>query len=121
VVPNTDSNSLSDCDVTHQIERLEAFEDRLKGRLEAMNAVFFLGAGDNVPWLRVCGEFHANDGEIERPIKVVVDAYDTSGKLMNTGWHCFAEPEKFYGFETFMIQINVIGKIGKIRVYPKPL
>jgi tetratricopeptide (TPR) repeat protein len=115
-----DSDSLSDCDVTHLIERLEAFEDHLKAKLEALNAQYFLGSSDNVPWLRVCGELHTTDGmTLKHQVKVVVDAYDSSGKLLNTGWQCLSDPEKFYGFETFTIQINVIGQVGKVRVYPK--
>ena len=118
--PTVDSDSLSDCDVTHLIERLEAFEDHLKARLEAVNAQCFLGSSDNVPWLRVCGELHTTDGmTLKHQVKVVVDAYDSSGKLLNTGWQCLSDPETFYGFETFTIQINVIGQVGKVRVYPK--
>lgn len=107
-------------DVTEVIERLEAFEERLGVRVEALNASSFLGAGTNVPWLRVCGELHALDGlAIEHQIQVVVDAYDLSGKLLNTGSQWLSEPGKFYGFETFSIQVNVIGRVAKIRVYPK--
>lgn len=118
--PTDDSDSLSDSDVTHLIERLEAFEDHLKARLEALNAQCFLGSSDNVPWLRVCGELHTTDGmTLKHQVKVVVDAYDSSGKLLNTGWQCLSDPETFYAFETFTIQINVIGQVGKVRVYPK--
>jgi hypothetical protein len=107
-------------DVTHLIERLGAFEDHLNVRLEALNASFFLGATDKVLWLRVCGELHASDGvALKYNVKVVVDAYDSGGKILSTGWQCLSDSEKFYGFETFMIHINVSGPVAKVRVYPK--
>ncbi len=126
-IPDTDQppkaqapNSFSEGDMTNVIERLEAFEEHLRVRLEALQAIAFIGSGNNVPYVRVCGEIHASDGvTLKQHIKVVVDAYDSTGKLLSTGWLNVSEPEKFYGFETFMIQINVIGKVGKVRVYPK--
>ena len=116
------ANSFAEGDMTNLIERLEAFEEHLRVRLEALKAVAFIGIGTNIPCLRVCGEIHATDGvTLKHHVKMVVDAYDTSGNLLSTGWQAVSEPVKFYGFETFMIQLNVADQVGKVRVYPKEI
>lgn len=112
-------NPPEDGDITHLIERLEALEEREGVRFESVYALFFNGS-DGCPWLRVCGEIHARVGlEIAHQLKVAVTAYDAKGRILNTGISLIADPEKFYGFEAFVIQLNTIGPIAKVRLYPQ--
>jgi hypothetical protein len=37
---------------------------------------------------------------------------------VNTGCQWLSEPGKFFGFESFSVEINV-EKFGKLRVYPR--
>lgn len=113
------TNPSEDGDITHLIERLEALEEREGVRFESVYALSFRGS-DGCPWLRVCGEIHARDGlEIANQLKVSVSAYDAKGRILNTGVSWIAAPEKFYGFEAFIIQLNTIGEIAKVRLYPQ--
>jgi hypothetical protein len=106
-------------DVTNLLERLELFEERLNLRLEALQARYFLST-DNVPWLKVCGEAHPRDGvELKKHLTIVVDVYDSAGRVINTGSAWLSEPEKFFGFETFNIVLNILDQPRKIRIYPK--
>jgi hypothetical protein len=108
-----------DGDITHLIERLDALEDRENVRFEALYARFYTGS-DGCPWLRVCGEIHARDGlNVAHQLKVAVTVYDPKGRILNTGMSWVAGPDKFYGFEAFVIGLNTIGPIAKIRLYPQ--
>lgn len=108
-----------DGDITHMIERLDALEDREGVRFESLYALFFTST-EGSPYVRVCGEVHARDGlEIAHQLKVAVAAYDPKGRVLNTGESWVAAPEKFYGFQAFIIQVNAPGPIGKIRLYPQ--
>ena len=112
-------NPAEDGDITHLIERLDALEEREGVRFESVYALFFNGS-DGCPWLRVCGEIHARDGlEIAHQLKVAVTAYDAKGRILNAGMSWITAPEKFYGFEAFVIQLNTIGSIAKVRLYPQ--
>lgn len=112
-------NPPEDGDITNLIERLDALEEREGVRFESVYAMFFTGS-DGCPWLRVCGEIHARDGlEITQQLKVAVTAYDSKGRILNTGMTWIAGPQKFYGFEAFVIQLNTIGSIAKVRLYPQ--
>jgi hypothetical protein len=106
-------------DITDLIERLDALEERNGIRFEALNATFFI-AINTCPTVRVCGEIHARDGlEITHRLKVAVTAYDPKGRILDTGQAWIAEPEKFYGFEAFVICLNTLGQVAKVRVYPQ--
>jgi hypothetical protein len=106
-------------DVTHLIERLDALEEREGIRFESLYALSYKGS-DGCPYLRICGEIHARDGlEISHQLKVAVTAYDPQGRILHTGETWVADPEKFYGFEAFVIHLNTIGPIAKIRLYPQ--
>ena len=97
-------------DVTHLIERLEAFEDRMAVRLDALFAK--QEAGD----LTVNFELHSRDGSrLKEDTKMVVTVYDAAGRLLaqlsNQSY-----VEAFFGFETYSFSIRVPGQIAKIRV-----
>jgi len=65
-----------DSDVTHLIERLEAFEERVDVRLEAL----FAHNSETSGYLTVNGEVHPREGAtIKQDIGVHVDAYDCFG------------------------------------------
>ena len=106
-------------DVSGMIEHLEAFEERMGVRFEALSAWCGSHQGEYVVF--VGGELHAHDGNlINQTIEVVADAYNSSGQLMGTDYHVFL-PISFFGYETFMICLSKLPSInlGKIRVYPK--
>ena len=110
-------------DCTHLIERLEAFEERMGVRLEALFA-HSNNKGYTPPgtYLKICGELHPREGSaIQQKISLVVDVYDDVGRLVGGNSRSFS-PEDFFGFETFEINTHLEAsklKISKIRLYPK--
>jgi hypothetical protein len=107
-------------DVSSLIENLEAFEDRLGVRFNALSA--WCESHHDQYELFVGGEIHAQDGIfIKDSIQIVADAYNSSGQLLKTDSHQ-VDSLAFFGFETFMIWIQCLPseKLGRIRVYPKP-
>ena len=102
-------------DVTHLIERLEAFEERMGVRLEALFAHI-----DEYGGLTVNGELHSREGAtIEQDIKLHADVYDSSGRLVAIGIERI-EADKFFGFEAVSVVATLpIRELSKIRVYPK--
>lgn len=106
-------------DVTHLIERLEAFEERMGVRLEALFA-HIEHLGDVAVYLTVRGEVHPREAAtIKESLDVHVDAYDSSGRLVamnNDG----IDADKFFGFEAFEVEVKLpIPELSEIRVYPK--
>lgn len=103
-------------DATHLIERLEAFEERVGVRLEALFAHI-----DEHNFLRVNGELHPREGAtIKQDVVVHVDAYDSSGRLVANGHGFIPDSDKFFGFAAFSALVNLpIRGLSKIRVYPK--
>jgi hypothetical protein len=62
-------------DITHLIERLELFEERLGIRLEGLYAQI----SDDCRWVTVTGEVHALEGmKLNQNIKIVGAVYDNS-------------------------------------------
>jgi hypothetical protein len=120
----------SGSDLTHLIERLEAFEERAEVTLDALFArianpttgCFLNGNSKLVPGVEVNGELHPREGvRIKQKMMVLADTYDSSGRLTFT---CAAHflPDVFYGYETFTILTGggaALAQIAKIRVYPK--
>lgn len=115
-------------DQTKKLERLEAFEERLGVRIEALYANLDEGSGYTVnnkflPGIRITGEIHPKEGtQLAQRIKIVADAYDLDGRVVCTESTASFDPEIFYGYETFGIVVGRIpaAQIVKIRVYPKP-
>ena len=100
------------------IEQIEAFEERVGVRLEALFAHVHIEY-DGLPVLTVNGEVHPREGTtIKESIVVHIDAYDSSGEIVAKGEH-FLNADKFFGFEVFQLRVNLrIGELSKIRVYP---
>jgi hypothetical protein len=110
-------------DITHLIERLEAFEDRsgvsLEGLYADINSDTYRG---NFYSLDINGELHPREGtELDQDIELVATAYDTSGRVIGVGKDYF-KSESFFGFEAFSLSILINGiPAAKVRVYPKNL
>jgi hypothetical protein len=120
----------SGSDLTHLIERLEAFEEQAGVTLDALFArianpcggCFLNGQGQLLPGVEVNGELHPREGlSLNQKMKVFADTYDSSGHLtFSRAVHFF--PDVFYGYETFTILTGggaAPAQIAKIRVYPK--
>jgi len=100
-------------DVTHLIERLEVFEERMGVRLDALFAKLEDG------FLTVNFELYSRDGnQLKEETKMVVAAYDATGRLLALGSDT-SLVESFFGFETYSISIHVPEQIAKIRVIPR--
>ncbi|MBU6401188.1 MAG: hypothetical protein KGS61_12795 [Verrucomicrobia bacterium] len=106
-----------DSDVTQLIERLEAFEERVGVRLEALYAHF---DSDGYLNLTVNGEVHPREGTtIKQDIVVHVGACDTSGRLVAKS-ETWLMADEFFGFATFQVEEHLpIHELSKIRVCPK--
>jgi hypothetical protein len=108
-----------DGDITHLIERLDALEERNNIRFEALFAKFYVTT-EGYHYVRLCGEAHPRDGlELGQHLKVAITLYDPKGRVGSTGACYLSAPDKFYGFEAFQLDINAIGEVVKIRVYPQ--
>jgi hypothetical protein len=86
-------------DITHLIERLELFEERLGIRLEGLYAEI----SDDCQWVTVNGEVHALEGmKLKQDINIVGAVYDNFGRvIVRNSWQVFKE--KFYGFQVFFL------------------
>jgi hypothetical protein len=91
-------------DITHLIERLELFEERLGIRLEGLYAEI----SDDCRWVTVNGEVHALEGmKLNQNIRIVGAVYDNF-------WACICHnllkilslQQKFYGFKVFRLTID---------------
>jgi len=107
-------------DVTDKIERLEALEERLGIVLGSMSAYCEIYEHTSDTHLYVYGELQASDGlELKERILLICAAYDSKGRVVNTGYDCF-DPNSFYATETLSISISLPGNdLSKIRIYPK--
>ncbi len=103
-------------DVTHLVERLEAFEDRLGVGLEGLYAAQDVEYG----YLKVNGELHPREGtELDEDLDIVVTLYDAGGRVIGvaTEW---IDSENFFGFEAFSVRLrDVVTPPAKVRIYPK--
>src|ERR1039458_9695112 len=101
-------NEIVEGDVTHLIERLEAFEERMGVRLDGLVAKLEEG------YLTVNFELHSRDGnQIKEDTKVVIAVYDSAGRLIARGTNQ-SYAAVFFGFEAFSETIRVPGQITKI-------
>ncbi len=103
-------------DISHLVERLEAFEDRLGVSLEGLYAAQDTEYG----YLNVNGELHPREGtELDDDLDIVVTLYDASGRVIGvaTEW---IDSERFFGFEAFSVRLrDVVTPPAKVRIYPK--
>lgn len=104
-------------DVSHLIERLEAFEDRLGVTLEGLYAAQDTEYGQ----LEVNGELHPREGTgLNEDLEVVATLYDSAGRIIGvTSERMYSN--RFFGFEAFSAFFSEVGNppVAKIRVYPK--
>lgn len=106
-------------DVTRLVERLEAFEDRLGVRLEALSAAMW--EDDDGVRLRVRGELHLKSGTgLQQNVELVAAVYDSPTRIVGTD-HRYFYTAKFFGFEVFemRVELDPVLKLTRIRVYPK--
>ena len=104
-------------DVSHLIERLEAFEDRLGVSLEGLYASIDGRHG----YVTVNGELHPREGtQLNHDIEVVVSLYDSDGRVLGVQTESI-RADSFFGFEAFSRMLGPVGDppIAKIRIYPK--
>lgn len=104
-------------DVTHLLERLEAFEDRVGVSLEGLYAARDAESGS----LEVNGELHPRDGaELENDVDIVVTLHDSAGRVLEVTTE-YINSDKFFGFEVFSTYVSGGDKLplAKIRIYPK--
>ncbi len=109
-------------DVTHLVERLEAFEDRVGVSLEGLYAALDTEYGG----LEVNGELHLRNGtELNEDIQIVVTLYDAAGRVIDVT-DKYIDSDRFFGFEAFSAYFNEPGDpeagtppVAKIRIYPK--
>jgi hypothetical protein len=103
-------------DITHLVERLEAFEERLGVRIEA---VF---ARRDLAYVQINFELHPRDGvQLGQDTEIVADVYDSARRLIGRSDQTF-RADQFHGFESFELLVFVgdDGNVSKIRLYPKP-
>ena len=108
-------------DITHLIERLELFEERLGVRLEALSArIQLMDRSAGSYYLNVYGELHPEHGTTLREnIDLVVSAYDPSGRVIGLG-HTYFVTGKFFGFEAFNAYCWCHGEFpAKVVLYPQ--
>ena len=104
-------------DVSHLIERLEAFEDRLGVSFEGLYASVLT----EIDFLEVNGELHPREGTgLDDDIDVVVSLHDNAGRVLGVQTESI-RADSFFGFEAFSRTFGPIGNpsIVKIRIYPK--
>ena len=108
-------------DITHLLERLEAFEERMEVRIEALYAILDFVTYTQ-PAIVVRGEVHPRNGtELIEDFKLVVDLHDKAGRLLVTEDKLFLK-DSFFGFQTFQFEIFLDNEeFAKFRIYPRPL
>ena len=113
----TEVTRVANRDVSHLIERLEAFEDRLGVSLEGLYAAQDTEYGQ----LEVNGELHPREGtEIDQDLEVVATLYDSAGRVIGvTSERIYSD--RFFGFEAFSAYFGEVSDppVAKIRIYPK--
>ncbi len=104
-------------DVSHLVERLEAFEDRLGVSLQGL----FASLDTEYGFMSVNGELHARDStELGQDIDIVVTLYDSAGRVVGVTSQ-YMDSDSFFGFEAFSARFSEANDppVAKIRVYPK--
>jgi hypothetical protein len=110
-----------DQEVSHLIERLEAFEDRLGVRLEGLFAQTSDSGHSDHYYLSLNGELHSNEGtELNDDVEIVATMYDPAGRVINIQGKT-VRSGSFFGFRAFrfFFQVNRDVQPAKIRVYPQ--
>ena len=103
-----------------KIERLEAFEERMKVRLDNLTIkINDIDEGN----LTLFGELHPRDGgtELKEKINLMCVIYNAKGEIIKKDQYNTLYPEDFFGFEVFNFDFyedGIIHEIGAIRIYP---
>lgn len=109
---------MAQTEITELLERLEAFEDRIGVRLEALYA-YYEDRRDEPGRIEihVLGEIHAREGtQLEKAVSIDLGIYDGAGRLVATTGHgIFADT--FFGFETFHLECEVMkDQLARLRL-----
>lgn len=107
-------------DITAWMQRLEAFEERLNVRFEALSAFETKQEFDEEHEVVVRGELHSVSGtKIVEDIDIQLSVYDCEGRVIQTESE-FVDSDRFFGFHTFEMRCSVPPKtVAKIRLVPK--
>lgn len=111
---------MSKKDITAIVQRLDAFEERLGVRIEALSAFESKNEYSEDADIVVRGELHSVSGTtLKQDIKLEVSAYDVEGRVIATDSD-YIDSESFFGFHTFEISCDVTPGIAKkLRLVPK--
>ncbi len=107
-------------DITAGLQRLDAFEQRLNVRFEALSAFETKQVYDEEHEVVVRGELHSTSGtKITGDIDIQLSIYDCEGRVIQTESE-YVDSEKFFGFHTFEMICSVPPKtVAKVRLVPK--
>lgn len=107
-------------DITAALQRLDAFEQRLNVRFEAVSAFEIKQDYDDEHEVVVRGELHATSGtSLAGDVVIQLSVYDAEGRVIQTESE-FVDSEKFFGFHTFEMTCSVPPKtVAKVRLVPK--
>ncbi len=113
-------------DISSLVEQLEAFEKKLKVRIEAVSAFEEDeedeeedDEGDGESDITVRGELHPVNGtEISQDIAIRLSVYDAAGRLIET-CEDFVDAESFFGFHTFELNcVTEAGSAKRLKLFP---
>ncbi|MFW6039050.1 MAG: hypothetical protein ACOC9P_01070 [bacterium] len=107
-----------DKDLSHLIERVEAFEERVGVHLQAMSATH-VGFFDYTT-IQVYGEVTSRTGNtLAADVDVFAVVYDTEGKVV-AARTCTIRAAEFLDFAVFGIQVNgLVQEPARVRVFPQ--
>ena len=108
-------------DITSLLQRLDAFEERLGVRLEALSAFESKEEFQDEADITVRGELHSVNGtNLDQDINLELSVFDAEGRIIETGID-WIQAESFFGFHTFQITCYAPpGTTQKLRLVPKP-
>lgn len=110
---------MAQTEITELLERLEAFEDRIGVRLDALYAYYedHWDEQQGKIEVHVLGEIHVCGGtQLEKSVDVDLAIYDAAGRLVATTGQSIDE-DTFFGFETFHLTCDVMkNQLARIRL-----
>lgn len=111
---------MSKKDVTSLVQRLDAFEERLGVRIEALSAFESEGYSDDEVEVIVRGELHSESGtDLEQSVVLDLVVYDGEGRVIETENKYF-RMDSFFGFAPFQMSVCVTaGLMKRLRLIPK--
>jgi hypothetical protein len=117
--PATGETMAAKRDITHLVERLEAFEERVGIELGAIYATVAGPDDDDEYYVEVNGEIQESGrGSLQDSLTIVMAVYDSEGRVIKTGAY-FVSADSFLGFDTFGISVYAPLVPGRIRLYPQ--